>query len=130
MEWLDKIDKRFAWLKRTVVSYRETGMGLFPKDWHMAEVISTRFCELTQDEVQRLLTERRDQLEVQILMFALKKSTEFETWLASRFPSREWEEVTDAAGEKEGGNDDDDEAMTPGGRRKSQRYGKGRGDGG
>lgn len=124
MAWLDKIDKRFAWLKRTLASYRETCADIFPKDWHMAEVISTRFCEITRDEMQRLVTERRDQLEVQILMFALKKSTEFETWLASRFPSREWEEVTEEAAD--GGASEEGEEMTSGGRRASQRYGKGK----
>ena len=63
---------------------------------------------------------------VQILMFALKKSTDFEAWLASRFPSREYEEIVpddEKEGGAGGGKDDEEDEMTPGGRRKSQRYG-------
>ena len=77
-------------------------------------------------EIQRLLTERKDQLEVQILMFALKESTKFERWLASRFPSREYEEVEEQPASAAGGADEEPEAMTPGGRRMSERYGRGR----
>jgi hypothetical protein len=40
-----------------------------------------------------MIATRRDSLDVKLLLFALKKSTEFEQWLVLRFPSREYEEI-------------------------------------
>jgi hypothetical protein len=97
MAWIDNVDKRFVWLKKTLASYREHCSDIFPKEWHLPEMISTRFCEITRDELQIMLQDRRDQLEVKILLFALKKTTDFEVWLASRFPSREFQELEEEA---------------------------------
>lgn len=45
--WVDKIDRRFAWVKRNLASFAENCGDIFPVDWRMAELISVRFCEIT-----------------------------------------------------------------------------------
>ena len=67
-------------------------LQVFPEDWHLAEVIADRFVEITKEELAQIIAERRDQLDVKLLLFAMKKSTEFETYLIQKFPSREYVE--------------------------------------
>jgi len=46
--WLDKIDRRYAWIKRTLVDFEEKFGHLFPQDWEISERICVEFCELTR----------------------------------------------------------------------------------
>ena len=92
-EWLDKIDRRFAWFVRFREQYREHCDGIFPKEWYIEEVIAERFCDQTREELKGLLVERREELDVKLLLHALDKSTGFERKLAKYFPSREYETV-------------------------------------
>ena len=92
-EWLDKIDRRFAWFVRFREQYREHCDGIFPKEWYMEEMIAEQFCTLTREELKQLLIERRNQLDVKLLLYALDKSTTFEKKLAKYFPSREYEVI-------------------------------------
>ena len=90
--WLDKIDRRYAWLKRQLAAYNESCQEVFPENWHLAEVIADRFVEITKEELTQIIAERRDQLDVKLLLFAMKKSSEFESYLVQKFPSREYVE--------------------------------------
>lgn len=56
-------------------------------------MITERFLEITREDLVQMIATRRDALDVKLLLFALKKSTEFEQWLVLRFPSREYEDI-------------------------------------
>ncbi|KAG7282533.1 hypothetical protein CRUP_020248 [Coryphaenoides rupestris] len=46
--WLDKIDRRYAWLKRQLVDYEEKYGQMFPEEWCMTERIAVEFCHITR----------------------------------------------------------------------------------
>lgn len=46
--WLDKIDRRYSWLKRALVKFDEDFQGTFPSEWHVEERISEEFCRITK----------------------------------------------------------------------------------
>ena len=46
--WLDKIDRRYAWIKRQLVDYEEKYGRMFPREWYMAERIAVEFCHITR----------------------------------------------------------------------------------
>ncbi len=46
--WLDKIDRRYAWIKRTLVEFEEKFGGMFPPSWEVSERICVEFCEITR----------------------------------------------------------------------------------
>eukprot|EP00041_Stephanoeca_diplocostata_P000373 m.14441 g.14441 ORF g.14441 m.14441 type:complete len:903 (-) comp10450_c0_seq1:269-2977(-) len=104
--WIDKIDRRFAWLKRNLASYKENCTGIFPSEWHLSEVITERFLEITKDDLVKLIEARRSDLDVKLLLFAMQKSTQFEQWLVLKFPSREYiEEDLESEPSEPGGQD-------------------------
>ncbi|KAG8122599.1 hypothetical protein E2320_018085 [Naja naja] len=46
--WLDKIDRRYAWIKRQLVDYEEKYGRMFPGEWCMTERIAVDFCHITR----------------------------------------------------------------------------------
>lgn len=48
MAWLDKIDRRYAWIKRQLVDYEEKYGRMFPQEWCMTERIAVEFCHVTR----------------------------------------------------------------------------------
>lgn len=46
--WLDKIDRRYAWIKRQLVDYEEKYGRMFPAEWSMTERIAVEFCHVTR----------------------------------------------------------------------------------
>jgi len=46
--WLDKIDHRYAWLKRTLMEFEEKFGRMFPPSWEVSERICVEFCEITR----------------------------------------------------------------------------------
>ena len=46
--WLDKVDRRYTWLKRTLINYEEESAAIFPLDWAMPERICVEFCHRTK----------------------------------------------------------------------------------
>ncbi len=46
--WLDKVDRRYSWLRRTLMNYEEECMAIFPPEWGMEERISIQFCQSTR----------------------------------------------------------------------------------
>lgn len=45
---MDKIDRRYAWIKRTLVDFEEKFGPLFPEAWEVSERICIEFCNLTR----------------------------------------------------------------------------------
>lgn len=46
--WLDKIDRRYAWIKRQLLDYEEKYGRMFPEEWCMTERIAVEFCHITR----------------------------------------------------------------------------------
>ena len=46
--WIDKIDRRYAWMKRVLIKYEEDFTGTFPSDWCVDERICKEFCRITR----------------------------------------------------------------------------------
>ncbi|XP_040280701.1 vacuolar protein sorting-associated protein 53 homolog isoform X1 [Bufo bufo] len=83
--WLDKIDRRYAWIKRQLVDYEEKYSRMFPADWCMTERIAVEFCHITRNDLSKIMRTRAKEIEVKLLLFAIQRTTNFEGLLAKRF---------------------------------------------
>ncbi|XP_068945807.1 vacuolar protein sorting-associated protein 53 homolog isoform X1 [Petaurus breviceps papuanus] len=83
--WLDKIDRRYAWIKRQLVDYEEKYGRMFPHEWYMTERIAVEFCHVTRVELAKIMRTRAKEIEVKLLLFAIQRTTNFEGLLAKRF---------------------------------------------
>ncbi|GAB6030212.1 Vacuolar protein sorting-associated protein 53 [Chamberlinius hualienensis] len=83
--WLDKIDRRYSWLKRHLVSFEEKFGRLFPPDWEMSERIAVEFCEITRTELSKIMSRRVNEIDVKLLLFAIQRTVYFENLLSKRF---------------------------------------------
>ncbi|XP_043858525.1 LOW QUALITY PROTEIN: vacuolar protein sorting-associated protein 53 homolog [Dromiciops gliroides] len=83
--WLDKIDRRYAWIKRQLVDYEEKYGRMFPPEWYMTERIAVEFCHVTRVELAKIMRTRAKEIEVKLLLFAIQRTTNFEGLLAKRF---------------------------------------------
>ncbi|GCB62463.1 hypothetical protein scyTo_0004257, partial [Scyliorhinus torazame] len=83
--WLDKIDRRYAWIKRQLVDYEEKYGRMFPQEWYMSERITVEFCHVTRIELAKIMRTRAKEIEVKLLLFAIQRTTNFEGLLAKRF---------------------------------------------
>ncbi|XP_063258851.1 vacuolar protein sorting-associated protein 53 homolog isoform X2 [Prinia subflava] len=83
--WLDKIDRRYAWIKRQLVDYEEKYGRMFPAEWCMTERIAVEFCHVTRAELSKIMRTRAKEIEVKLLLFAIQRTTNFEGLLAKRF---------------------------------------------
>ncbi|CAD7667648.1 unnamed protein product [Nyctereutes procyonoides] len=83
--WLDKIDRRYAWIKRQLVDYEEKYGRMFPREWYMTERIAVEFCHVTRAELAKIMRTRAKEIEVKLLLFAIQRTTNFEGFLAKRF---------------------------------------------
>ncbi|XP_069827308.1 vacuolar protein sorting-associated protein 53 homolog [Dendropsophus ebraccatus] len=83
--WLDKIDRRYAWIKRQLLDYEEKYSRMFPGDWCMTERIAVEFCHITRNDLSKIMRTRAKEIEVKLLLFAIQRTTNFEGLLAKRF---------------------------------------------
>ncbi|CAI9584838.1 unnamed protein product [Staurois parvus] len=83
--WLDKIDRRYAWIKRQLVDYEEKYGRMFPVDWCMTERIAVEFCHITRNDLAKIMRTRAKEIEVKLLLFAIQRTTNFEGLLAKKF---------------------------------------------
>ncbi|XP_055605694.1 vacuolar protein sorting-associated protein 53 homolog [Uranotaenia lowii] len=83
--WLDKIDKRYAWLKRHLLDFEEKYGNIFPQDWEISERITVQFCTITREELTKIMSRRRTEIDVKLLLFAIQKTASFEQLLDKRF---------------------------------------------
>uniref|UniRef100_A0A3B3HC32 Vacuolar protein sorting-associated protein 53 homolog n=1 Tax=Oryzias latipes TaxID=8090 RepID=A0A3B3HC32_ORYLA len=95
--WLDKIDRRYAWIKRQLLDYEEKYGRMFPEEWCMTERIAVEFCHITKAELAKVMRTRAKEIEVKLLLFAIQRTTNFEGLLAKRFTGCT---LTDTPGQK------------------------------
>ncbi|XP_054154462.1 vacuolar protein sorting-associated protein 53 homolog [Oppia nitens] len=85
ISWLDKIDKRFNWIKKHLVEFEERYGRMFPPKWEVSECIALEFCRITRKELIKVMTNRSQELTVNLLLSSISKSTAFEKLLSQRF---------------------------------------------
>ncbi|BFZ18354.1 hypothetical protein BsWGS_21393 [Bradybaena similaris] len=83
--WLDKIDRRYAWIKRALVDFEEKFGHIFPPDWEVSERICVEFCHITRKELSKVMQRRRLEIDVKLLLFAIQRTGNFEVLIAKRF---------------------------------------------
>ncbi|KAI0230424.1 hypothetical protein LSAT2_019219, partial [Lamellibrachia satsuma] len=86
--WLDKIDRRYQWIKRTLVDFEEKFGRMFPPSWDVSEHICVEFCKMTRKELSSMMTRRVSEIDVKLLLFAIQRTINFETLCARRFSGR------------------------------------------
>ena len=85
ISWLDKCDRRYAWLKRSFLEYEEDCARIFPEAWDMPRKIATDFCKVTRKMLEKQIKNRVSELDVKLLLFAVQKTQAFEKLLMERF---------------------------------------------
>uniref|UniRef100_A0A8C4R3U2 Vacuolar protein sorting-associated protein 53 homolog n=1 Tax=Eptatretus burgeri TaxID=7764 RepID=A0A8C4R3U2_EPTBU len=83
--WLDKVDRRYTWIKRQLGEYEDKYGRMFPAEWLMAERIAVEFCHKTRGELSSIMRARTSEIEVKLLLFAIQRTTAFENLLTRRF---------------------------------------------
>lgn len=83
--WLDKIDKRYAWLKRHLLDFEDKYGPVFPLDWEVSERITVEFCRQTRQQLSQIMAKRTNEIDVRLLLFAINKTQAFEQLLSKRF---------------------------------------------
>lgn len=83
--WLDKIDKRYAWLKKHLLEFESKFGTIFPQDWEVSERIAVKFCNVTREDLAKLMHKRRSEIDVKLLLYAIQRTVNFETLLSKRF---------------------------------------------
>jgi len=83
--WLDKVDRRYNWLKKHLIEFEERFGPLFPPDWEMSERIAAEFCRVTRGDLGRLLKQRQAEVDTKLLLHAIQKTAAFESLLSRRF---------------------------------------------
>ena len=83
--WLDRVDRRYNWLKKHLIEFEERFGPLFPPDWEMSERIAAEFCRVTRGDLGRLLKQRQGEVDTKLLLHAIQKTAAFESLLSRRF---------------------------------------------
>lgn len=83
--WLDKIDKRYAWIKRHLLEFEDRLGNMFPQNWEVSERIAVQFCHNTREQLSKIISKRKAEMDVKLLLYAIQKTAAFETLLAKRF---------------------------------------------
>ncbi|XP_067931939.1 vacuolar protein sorting-associated protein 53 homolog [Watersipora subatra] len=83
--WLDKIDRRYAWIKRALVEFEEKHGKLFPESWEVSERICVQFCNITRAELSKVMSRRLVDIDVKLLLFAIQRTTAFEQLISKRY---------------------------------------------
>lgn len=85
MSSLNGVDKRYAWLKKHLLEFEEKYGFLFPPPWQMSERMAVKFCRMTRASLTRVMKTNPNVVKLDSLMFAMTKTTAFESLLAKRF---------------------------------------------
>ncbi|XP_012253433.2 vacuolar protein sorting-associated protein 53 homolog [Athalia rosae] len=83
--WLDKIDRRYAWIKKHLLEFESKFGSIFPQNWEVSERIAVHFCHMTREDLSKLMEKRRHEIDVKLLLYAIQRTTSFENLLAKRF---------------------------------------------
>jgi len=84
---LERTEVRYTWHRQALKKYHGRYASVFPRQWHMAAVLTVEFCKVTRVHLSEILTEagRSDKLQVGVLTHALVKTSDFEKEMAQLF---------------------------------------------
>lgn len=83
--WLDKIDKRYTWIKKHLLEFENRLGNMFPQNWEVSERIAVQFCYNTRSELSKIMGKRKNEIDVKLLLYAIQKTSAFEILLSRRF---------------------------------------------
>lgn len=86
--WLDKIDRRYSWIKRSLAEFEEKFNRIFPTHWDMSERLAYEFCEVTRKELTHIMAKRSIEIDNKLLIFSIQRTANFEQLLTKRFLGR------------------------------------------
>ncbi|XP_057660392.1 vacuolar protein sorting-associated protein 53 homolog isoform X2 [Diorhabda carinulata] len=101
--WLDKIDKRYSWIKKHLLEFEDRLGNMFPQNWEVSERIAVQFCHDTREALSKIMVKRKNEIDVKLLLYAIQKTSAFEGLLARRFTGITLNENSDAS--KDNGDD-------------------------
>ncbi|CAG7834968.1 unnamed protein product [Allacma fusca] len=96
LAWLDKIDKRYAWLKKHLIQFEERYGAIFPAHWDVSQRIAMQFCHQTRQDLSRVMGRRKHEIDVKMLLSAIQKTCSFENLLFLRFGGHILEDDADS----------------------------------
>lgn len=82
---MDKIDRRYTWIKKHLLDFESKFGPIFPQDWEISERIAVQFCHVTREDLTKLMNKRRNEIDVKLLLYAIQRTSNFEALLAKRF---------------------------------------------
>ncbi|KAL4712137.1 hypothetical protein ACJJTC_010998 [Scirpophaga incertulas] len=83
--WLSHVERRYAWLKRRLLAFEDSLGSVFPPEWTLSERIAKRFCQITKEQLGEIMSSRRSEIDVKLLLYAIQKTYSFELLLHKRF---------------------------------------------
>jgi vacuolar protein sorting-associated protein 53 len=83
--WIDKIDRRYSWIKRSLVEFTEKFDKIFPKKWEMSERLVVMWCEMTNIQLSNVMNKRKHEIDNKLFMFAIQRTISFEQFLTKHF---------------------------------------------
>lgn len=86
--WLDRIDRRYSWIKRSLAEFEEKFGKIFPTQWDMCERLAFEFCEMTRRDLNNIMAKRKLEIDNKLLIFAIQRTSSFEQLLTKRFLGR------------------------------------------
>uniref|UniRef100_A0A6G1SPN2 Vacuolar protein sorting-associated protein 53 homolog n=1 Tax=Aceria tosichella TaxID=561515 RepID=A0A6G1SPN2_9ACAR len=85
MSSLNGVDKRYSWLKKHLLEFEEKYGYLFPPPWQMSERMAIEFCNKTREGLTRVMSSNPNEVKLDSFVFAMNKTTAFESLLTKRF---------------------------------------------
>lgn len=82
----EHIDRRYAWLRRTLRDYHQNKTTIFPVEWQLPALITWEFCIHTKEHIGSLLDVYG--ADTSILVTALQKTMQFEKDITKRFSAQ------------------------------------------
>lgn len=83
---LDNVSRRYAWAIKTIRKYEMEYDMIFPREWNMLQIIVTRFCEITREDLKEVMSKQQGKsIRIQIMLTALQETVEFENTLERKF---------------------------------------------
>lgn len=58
---------------------------MFPQNWEVSERIAIQFCHDTREELSKIMSKRKNEIDVKLLLYAIQKTAAFENLLSRRF---------------------------------------------
>lgn len=58
---------------------------MFPQNWEVSERIAIQFCHSTREELSKIMSKRKNEIDVKLLLYAIQKTAAFENLLSRRF---------------------------------------------